>query len=818
MARGRTRRNLKLYRGGRLHATEAWVATHSPSLNETEQAFLAASARLEQGTARRRRTLVGGFALLTIAALLAAGLAFEQRSQARAATRRERSLRTQSDTRRLAAESKVAQRTDLTLSLLLAAAPRRREDSVQTRGALQPSLLSNPQVLGYMRSAGNYLGGFGISRDGYRIAAGRTDGRVDIWDTRTRRLVGAPLVVATTGVANVAISPDGRLVAAGDSSGTVQLWDVASRRPLGGLVTLDGVIGFTALQFDPSGRELFVAVKGGRIDAFAVAPAATARRTVFARPGDSVASFAFSRDGRLLAVATAAGAGRSTRMAIVESASGNVQRVIETGVFGQRVGQISWSPNGRRVALGMSGAQTNAGLFDPVAGVRIGDLWDVNSAVPLFTTKSGVLAVGSGAGNELFVRDSDTGAATDRSFRVTGLVGQMVGAPAGDRLYTKDSLGTITIVDLGGSSKLADAVPLTGGAPLSHPPGGINAVVYESPDESRAAYLGADGSYTLISLATGEALTRRLPPMGGPIGPYSTFGAWSPDGSQFAVGGSNAAIAIYDTTSGRLLRTFPVPAAYVPVSESAKSLGAGAPRVVGQLLWSADGHWIASAMWDRVFLFDAATGKLRHTVTGLSEIVSAVAFSSDSRRIAAASFANSAVLADVAPGARVGAPIGGVGWLVWVGRRLATGNWRTGVTRIVDLATRRAIGPRVEAFTAGNIPIASSPDGTILLVSDGNLDLQLVDIASGAPLGDPYPTLGPSGGISVRADGKAYLGRLIDVPLVEWNIDPESWPTKACEDAGRNLTREEWARELPGYPYRATCPQWSVGPASKPKG
>ena len=34
----------------------------------------------------------------------------------------------------------------------------------------------------------------------------------------------------------------------------------------------------------------------------------------------------------------------------------------------------------------------------------------------------------------------------------------------------------------------------------------------------------------------------------------------------------------------------------------------------------------------------------------------------------------------------------------------------------------------------------------------------------------------------------------------------ESWRSRLCRLAGRNLTTEEWAQFLPGEPYRKTCP------------
>ena len=40
------------------------------------------------------------------------------------------------------------------------------------------------------------------------------------------------------------------------------------------------------------------------------------------------------------------------------------------------------------------------------------------------------------------------------------------------------------------------------------------------------------------------------------------------------------------------------------------------------------------------------------------------------------------------------------------------------------------------------------------------------------------------------------------------SVDPMVWRQQACALAGRNLTRAEWARYLPGEPPRPTCPQF----------
>ena len=44
-----------------------------------------------------------------------------------------------------------------------------------------------------------------------------------------------------------------------------------------------------------------------------------------------------------------------------------------------------------------------------------------------------------------------------------------------------------------------------------------------------------------------------------------------------------------------------------------------------------------------------------------------------------------------------------------------------------------------------------------------------------------------------------------------WDLDPEHWAEAACNVAGRNLTRQEWAATIGDLaPYRLTCPDLPV--------
>jgi hypothetical protein len=40
----------------------------------------------------------------------------------------------------------------------------------------------------------------------------------------------------------------------------------------------------------------------------------------------------------------------------------------------------------------------------------------------------------------------------------------------------------------------------------------------------------------------------------------------------------------------------------------------------------------------------------------------------------------------------------------------------------------------------------------------------------------------------------------------------QDWLSRACDIAGRNLTREEWNTYFAAQPYRKICAQWPEGP------
>jgi hypothetical protein len=140
------------------------------------------------------------------------------------------------------------------------------------------------------------------------------------------------------------------------------------------------------------------------------------------------------------------------------------------------------------------------------------------------------------------------------------------------------------------------------------------------------------------------------------------------------------------------------------------------------------------------------------------------------------------------------------------GRLLLVGGW--GGLHVIDTASGRAREPASAAVNGGIQQIEWLPDARTVAVSGTGGLLTFFDVVRGLVRTAPLPA-SPDGGqgayfmVPRPTDEVAVLGDREWV--MSYPVTPSAWLRTACDIAGRDLTRAEWDRYLPGRPYRATC-------------
>jgi len=177
-----------------------------------------------------------------------------------------------------------------------------------------------------------------FSPDGQTIASGSSDKTVRLWDSRRRKLK-ATLEGHVDRVGALVFSPDGKMLASGDRNG-ILLWNAATAQHKNTLI----------MRWDPGARQHILTVtEDKRMSLPMVKP--TSQSPKNKTPSNpvfyvfSIASLAFSPDGKTLACAGSNGA-----IALLDMSTLQVKKSFSG--HGTWVNSVAFSPDGRTLASG----------------------------------------------------------------------------------------------------------------------------------------------------------------------------------------------------------------------------------------------------------------------------------------------------------------------------------------------------------------------------------------------------------------------------------------------------------------------------------
>jgi DNA-binding SARP family transcriptional activator/WD40 repeat protein len=843
----------ELYRGARLGAALDWAGT-ADELTAGEREFLDASraqadaelraaqqrARSEARGRRRLRWLAGGLAVVLVVALVTAVLAVRAQRAADRATAVAEETSLVADANRLAALSGTAESLDLTY--LLAVQGFRLRDTPETRDTLLGSLVAHRRVNRAMVITSG--GPLGSLADGGRMVfiGNEITGQLLSWPVDS---ANEPRLVLEadedwSGWRATAASPTDPLVltaGTGESGPWVRTVDAdgAVREVLSGADVGGDPIAAVVL---PDGRRARLLVAGAgdapqatwrlvEVDLVDGNRRDTAVQGVAPGPLDDLTAV-LSDDGAAAVLVS----GSRRAVAFAELDTGRQVPLESPTDDPATYFSFRALPTGAAV-LGSDGVvrlYDTEGRIEQQFDAHPGQLNDLDVA-PDGTW--GVTAGVEGAVT-LWNIDAATGRWSEKEV-LTGarrIVGTSMIDPSGDRMITLSSDGMLIVWDVSPTGGFGSPRPGFDDRWIAEEPAVVepgNLVVV--PTRPFGSAVRGDAPY--LGRGTAEVTATFLDPRTLEIVDEVAVGrtpeaAWSgasvavsPDRGLVAVG-SGLAVTVLDAGSRAVVATLPVPAA--GAGGGSGSLPEG---LVGPVAWSDDGSRLLVGVQavdldlteSRIYPFEAERGGTLVAVdtqtweigaeASLDVVPEAIELSPDGRSVALGGGQNATLeirdTATLQVRSRVQLAAGDrpvdLAWSPDGGLLLRAGEG--GALDVVDTATWRA---RAQALTSDGLTtqIDLLPDGHTVVLAGSNL--RLLDLDRGVVRSLLPAGVGQQAATYVVPDPTDELIVLSDQEwIMRYPMAPSAWLRAACGVVGRDLTRVEWERYLPGRPYTPTC-------------
>jgi WD40 repeat protein/serine/threonine protein kinase len=404
-----------------------------------------------------------------------------------------------------------------------------------------------------------------FSRDGRHLFSGGWEMSAKIWDSETGA-VERTLSGHTRQVRGVALSPDGRRLASAGSDGTVRLWDASSGHELLALRGHTSMV--RRVAFSPDGSLLASASFDGKIKLWNGTPPAVRSRFETLTLRDHTApvyGVAISPDQTRIA-----GGSVDRTVNIWDFRTGRLLHTLR-GHAGVVTG-VAFNHDGRLLAT--SSRDRTVRVWDATSGaeLRVLDASEWMNRVRFSPDGRLIASVGRDWGYRVGIKLWRTADGQDVGTSFLGSEGEIQSlafSPDGSRLGARlpDSKDRVWDVSTGQVFQTFDG-PEKSGASLSFSPDGQWIV---------SARGGVAAIWDVKSGKSVRDLT-----IGDPSGTASiNTVAFHPDGKRLAAGMRDGSIVMCDARNGRQLRSY-----------------RGHSHVVGDLDFSGDGRWLASAGWD----------------------------------------------------------------------------------------------------------------------------------------------------------------------------------------------------------------------------
>jgi WD40 repeat protein/DNA-binding SARP family transcriptional activator len=780
----------ELWRGTRLAAGVEFAAAHSDEVTDTERAFLddgqaqldAERREAEERAAaatrqnRRLRWLLGGLAVVLVAAMVAGVLAI--RSGARA----EREARV-ATARELAAAAVTNLAADPERSILLAL--RAVEHTRAVDGAVLPEAeeaLHRAVVASrIVRSFPGVGGGLDWSPNGrvFVTEGPEETGLVDIRDAETGESVRS-YRGHDEDVNAVAFSRDGEMLATTGDDGAVRVWDPETGRELQSVEGPDGQV--WGPSFSPDGSLLAASWSDeGTVRVVDLVTGTTV--TSVSGPEGIHGNTSFSPDGKWLAIS----AGGSRTAAVVNARSGREAFTLQHPRWG--IEDIAWSPDGEWIAT--TSADGTARLWEADDGGLRFTLSDHTGAVvPVdWSPDSTRLVTGSHDGTAKVWEVTAGGTRELLSLSAQDTRGGVVGvafSPDGQQVMTGDNV--ITAVKIWDLTRAGDAewanLPGNGES--------WSGVAFSQDGRRLVASSGA-GSMTVWDPRTWKPVLTigSHPPPADPAGADVDTFDLTGDGTLIAAAVEDTA-KVWDAATGE-------PAFTVGHADEVNSVS-----------WSPDGRLLATATDDVVKIVDRSGNEVNMLRGEPGFGLSGVTFSPDGRLLATKHW----------PTARIDPTAEQVRIVDWrrgkvvktiatpaealafdpTGTRIATSHPYAGSATIWDVESGQTVAT-LSGHEGPILDLAFGPDGSVIATASYDGTVRLWDAGSAEQTVALHGHTGAVRWLSFSPDGSKLASGGVEVRI--WALDIDD----LIHIAHANLTRALTAKECQQYLHVEPCPQ-----------